>query len=133
MAGRPVASAGPDAKKIFVGMGKALARDRQDVIKRAAFRAKMAHLTELKKGTRTLRMRNVGPRGARVGIMYRTWTKGHAMAEGQVSATGPLHLLDRKTVAIPLSPDKVNELTQYAVPATVSEAWTEVHRAVIVG
>lgn len=89
--------AGRDAVKIFTGMEKALRRDRHDVVKRAAFRAKVAHLSELDKGTSTRRLRNVGAKGSRVGIMYRTRDKGYAMAEGQVSATGPVHLLDRPT------------------------------------
>ena len=91
--------AGPDAIKIFSGMEKALRQDRHEVVKKAAFRAKTAHLSELDKGTSTRRLRNVGVKGARVGIMYRTWTKGYAMAEGQLSAIGPLHLLDRPSKA----------------------------------
>ena len=91
--------AGPDAIKIFSGMEKALSRDRHEVIKKAAFRAKTAHLSELNKGTSTLRLRNVGVKGARVGIRYTTKTKGYAMAEGTLSATGPVHLLDRPSKA----------------------------------
>ena len=90
--------AGPDAIKIFSGMEKALRWDRHEVVKKAAFRAKTAHLSELDKGTSTRRLRNVGVKGARVGIMYRTWEKGYAMAEGQLSATGPVHILDRPTM-----------------------------------
>jgi len=90
--------AGPDAIKIFSGMEKALSRDRHEVIKKAAFRAKTAHLSELNKGTSTLRLRNVGVKGARVGIRYTTKTKGYAMAEGELSATGPVHILDRPTM-----------------------------------
>jgi hypothetical protein len=90
--------AGPDAIKIFSGMEKALSRDRHEVIKKAAFRAKTAHLSELNKGTSTLRLRNVGVKGARVGIRYTTKTKGYAMAEGELFATGPVHILDRPTM-----------------------------------
>ena len=94
---RPISQAGPDVKKIARQIEKGLSGDRQEIVKKAAFRAKTAHLSELDKGTSTRRLRNVGVKGARVGIMYRTWTKGYAMAEGQLSATGPVHILDRPT------------------------------------
>ena len=95
---RPISQAGPDVKKIARQIEKGLSGDRQEIVKKAAFRAKTAHLSELDKGTSTRRLRIVGVRGARVGIMYRTWTKGYAMAEGQLSATGPVHILDRPTM-----------------------------------
>ena len=47
--GRPISQAGPDAAKIFVGMGKALKRDRTDILGKAAGRAKIAHVSELRK------------------------------------------------------------------------------------
>ena len=92
---RPISQAGPDVKKIAFQIQKGLSGDRQEIIKKAAFRAKTAHLSELNKGTSTLRLRNVGVKGARVGIRYTTKTKGYAMAEGTLSATGPVHILDR--------------------------------------
>ena len=95
---RPISQAGPDVKKIAFQIQKGLSGDREEIIKKAAFRAKTAHLSELDKGTSTLRLRNVGVRGARVGIRYTTKTVGYAMAEGVLSATGPVHILDRPTM-----------------------------------
>ena len=84
--------------QIAVQIQKGLSGDREKIVKKAAFRAKTAHLSELKKGTSTFRLRNVGVRGARVGIRYTTKTVGYAMAEGTLSATGPVHILDRPTM-----------------------------------
>ena len=95
---RPISQAGPDVKKIAFQIQKGLSGDREEIVKKAAFRAKTAHLSELDKGTSTLRLRNVGVRGARVGIRYTTKTVGYAMAEGVLSATGPVHILDRPTM-----------------------------------
>ena len=98
VAGRPASLAGSDVSKIFIGLGKALEQSRLDVVQKAAFKAKTAHLSELDKGTSSRRLRNAGKNGARLGIMYRSKRVGYAMAEAQLSATGPLHLLDRPTV-----------------------------------
>jgi len=89
--------AGPDAIKIFNGLGRALEQSRLDVVKKAAFRAKVAHDVELRKATPTMRLRNVGPKGAQVSIRTKASKKGHAMAEGEVSASGPVHLLERRS------------------------------------
>ena len=83
--------------RMFNQLGKALEQSRLDVVQKAAFRAKTVHLVELDKGSSTRRMKNVGKKGGRLGIMYRSKRVGYAMAEAQISATGPLHLLDRPT------------------------------------
>ena len=94
---RPISKAGPDAKKIFLKMGSALVQDRQKVIIKAATAAKAIHVAELKKATSTMRLRNVGKNGARVGIMYRSKPVGYAMAEGLVTATGKAFpIIERK-------------------------------------
>jgi hypothetical protein len=84
--------------RMFNHLGKALEQSRLDVVNKAAFKAKTAHLVELDKGTSTRRMKNVGKNGSPLGIMYRSKRVGYAMAEAQLSATGKgMHLLDRPT------------------------------------
>ena len=95
--GRPISQAGPDAAKIFVGMGKALKRDRTDILGKAAGRAKIAHVSEIRKASSTMRLRNVGANGSRLGVSYNVKPKGFAMATGLIRATGPMHIIERDT------------------------------------
>lgn len=86
---RPLSQAGPDVLKISRQLQTALGKgDNLTVVQRAGAKAKDIHIAELKKATSTMRLRNVGRNGARLGIMYRSTRKGYAMAEGLVTATG---------------------------------------------
>jgi hypothetical protein len=94
---RPVSQAGPDVKKIVSQINKAVPEGMEGVVRKAAAKAKDIQDAELRKATSTMRLRNVGPRGARVSITTKVKRKGYAMAEGEVSARGPVHLLERRS------------------------------------
>lgn len=96
---RPVGAAGPDVKKIAVKLESALRGDREKQVRKAAIRAKAVHLTELKKASSTLRLRNVGKNGTRLGINYQVKAKGYAQAEGLIQATPRVafHIIEKKS------------------------------------
>ena len=86
---RPIQQAGPDVKKIARQLERGLTHGGQEnVVKKASLKAKDIQVAELKRTTSTMRLRNAGRNGAKVGVMYRTKKIGYAGAESQISATG---------------------------------------------
>jgi hypothetical protein len=85
---RPVGAAGPDVKKIAVKLESALRGDREKQVRKAAIRAKAVHLAELKKASSTMRLRNVGKNGTRLGINYQVKPKGYEEVEASLYLGG---------------------------------------------
>jgi len=89
-----------NGKKVAAGLiaaGTAISRARSQAIRNAALKAKNVQLDELDKVSRTRSLRNVGKKGAKLGVRYDI--KGTKNPTVLVTANGPWQLIEGDTKA----------------------------------